>query len=63
MSENKLICKRCNVPLEEIEAKFTYLEKHFSHKVPRCPQCGQVYFTEELVQGKIRQLEYSMEEK
>ena len=64
MEENrKFICNKCKASLELIEAKFTYLDKKFSHKVLRCPSCGQVYFPEELVNGKIKQLEYSMEEK
>lgn len=49
--------------MKELDAKFTYLGKHFSHKVLRCPSCGQVFFSEELVNGKVKQLEYSMEEK
>lgn len=57
------LCSRCRCPLELTEIHVTYLERHFTHKVPRCPQCGQVYITEELAEGKIAQLEKSLEEK
>ena len=61
--DRTLICSKCNVELKEIEAHFTYLDKHFGHKVLRCPECGQVYFPEELVEGRIKDLEKTMEEK
>ena len=58
-----LICSRCSCSLEEIEIHVTYLERHFTHKVPRCPQCGQVYISEEVTEGRMAQLEKSLEEK
>lgn len=62
-AEKSLICSRCKCPLEKIEVHITYLDRHFSHKVPRCPECGQVYISEELAEGKMAQLEKSLEEK
>ena len=47
----------------EMEANFAYLERKFRHKVQRCPSCGQVYLPEELVKGRMRQVETSLEEK
>lgn len=58
-----LICDRCNVHLEEAEIKFTYLDKTFRYKVPRCPVCGQASLNEELVNGKMKQVEEMIEEK
>jgi len=58
-----LLCSKCNCPLEMLDIHVTYLERHFTHKVPRCPKCGQVYISEDLVEGKIAQLEKSLEEK
>lgn len=64
MESNKnLICSKCKVPLEEREVSFTYLERSFRHKVQRCPSCGQVYLPEELVRGRMRQVENALEEK
>lgn len=58
-----LICNKCNCTLENIEIHVTYLERHFTHKVPRCPKCGQVYIPEEIAEGKMAQVEKSLEEK
>ena len=64
MESNKtLICNRCNLKLEEMTVQFSYLDRKFSHTVPRCPGCGQVYLPESLVQSKMAQLEKSLEEK
>lgn len=60
---SNLLCSRCSCFLENIEIHVTYLERHFTHKVPRCPQCGQVYISEELAEGRMAQLEKSLEEK
>lgn len=62
-NSGSFLCSRCRCQLELTEIHVTYLERHFTHKVPRCPQCGQVYITEELAEGKIAQLEKSLEEK
>ena len=64
-------CHRTKIELEavwngirqETDTQFTYLDKKFRHKVPRCPQCGQVFISEELAKGKMAQLEKTLEEK
>ena len=61
--EKELICVRCNVALEIIEAKFSYLGHEFSHHVPKCPVCGQIYITEGLATGKISEVESMLEDK
>lgn len=59
----KLICDRCGVEMELIEASFDYLSRGFRHKVPRCPECGQVSLPEELVTGKMADVESMIEDK
>ena len=61
--KSTLTCSKCNVELHEFEANFVYLEKTLQHKVLRCPECGQVYLPEEMVRGRIREVEDSLEEK
>lgn len=62
--ENKaILCNHCGIELEEIETKFQYLGHEFSHKIPRCPKCGQVFIAEELATGKISEIEMLFEEK
>lgn len=58
-----LICDKCKVEMTEHEAEFTYLNRSFRHKVPRCPQCGQVYIPEKLANGRMDEVEKMMEEK
>jgi uncharacterized protein with PIN domain len=63
IDENELVCARCNVPLEKIETKFSYLGHVFTHPIPKCPSCGQVYIPEELAAGKISEVETMLEDK
>lgn len=58
-----LICDRCKVEMEEIDANFSYLDRTFRHKVARCPQCGQVCLSEDLVTGRMSEVEALIEEK
>ena len=58
-----LLCCKCKVPLAPGKAGFTYLKHHFSAEVPKCGQCGQVYISEELVSGKVAQVEAELEDK
>ena len=58
-----LICDKCQVEMEDIEAQFTYLKKSFRHKVKRCPVCGQVYISEDLVDGRMSEVEKLLEDK
>ena len=61
--KSTLICDSCQVELEEIESQFRYLGKSFRHKVRRCPKCGQICLTEDLVTGRMKQVEKLLEDK
>ena len=61
--EEKLICDKCNVEMQLIEVQFKYLSRSFRYKVPRFPQCGQVSLPEELVNGRMSEVEAMIEEK
>jgi len=58
-----LICDICKVEMVEREVDFSYLNRSFRHKVPRCPQCGQVFISEELASGRMSDVEKMLEEK
>ena len=58
-----LICDKCKVEMKEYEVEFTYLNRSFRHKVPRCPECGQVYISEKLASGRMGDVEKQLEEK
>ncbi len=62
-SPDNLICCKCDVPLVMGKTSFAYLKHHFTAEVPKCPRCGQVYISEELVLGKVAQVETELEDK
>ena len=59
----KLICDQCKVEMTEMDVEFSYLNRSFRHKVPRCPECGQVYISEKLARGRMSDVEKNLEEK
>lgn len=59
----RLTCGKCGVEMEEKSIELQYLKYNFTHTVPACPICGQVYLSEELVTGKMREVEKNFEEK
>ncbi|NLF79584.1 MAG: hypothetical protein GX572_00160 [Clostridia bacterium] len=64
MAEKQLlICDKCQVALEISGVHFSYLNHSFQAQVPRCPNCGQVYLTEDFVTGRMRQVEWELEDK
>ena len=63
MEEEKLICFKCQKELELKKTDFTYLGYSFFTELPRCPECGMVHISEELVKGRISEVEMQMEDK
>ena len=59
----KMICHPCGQELELRKTDFEYLGHTFYADVPRCPRCGQVYLSEELVRSRIAEVEMNMEDK
>ncbi len=59
----KVICDKCKVEMEEMEVDFSYLNRSFRHKVPRCPVCGQVFIPEKIASGRMSEVERMLEEK
>lgn len=62
-SKQTLICDKCNVEMVPMEVEFSYLNRSFRHKVPRCPVCGQVFIPEDLAKGRMSEVETLLEEK
>ncbi len=64
MDENKnLICCKCNKKLEPKKTDFTYLGHSFFTEILRCPECGEVFIDEDLVNGRIAMVEMELEDK
>lgn len=56
-------CVKCNIALELAPVTLEYLGHSFDVELPRCPKCGQVLVMEELVRGKIKKVETTLEDK
>ena len=63
VDSGRLVCKKCNLPLMPGKVKFSYLGHEMVSEAPLCPKCGQVYLSEEIVNGRIRAIEGSLEDK
>ena len=63
MTGEDMYCDRCNMALKEQKTHFTYLGHAFHTALPCCPVCGQVYVSEEIVKGRIAQVEMELEDK
>jgi len=59
----ELKCCKCNVVLVNKRINFEYLAHNFFAELQACPVCGQIYVPEELVKGKIAEVEKQLEEK
>jgi uncharacterized protein with PIN domain len=60
---NKIVCAKCNVELEKDRTNFRYLGHELHADVLKCPSCGQVYLSEEMVKDRIVKAESSLEDK
>ncbi len=63
MAEKKMVCWKCKRELEPKRVYFKYLGHSFYTDVPRCPQCGQVFIPEDLVKGRMAEVEMELEDK
>jgi ribosomal protein S27AE len=59
----RLLCGKCQVPLEPMKTQFGYLGHTFHAQAPRCPRCGQVFIPEELAEGRMSEVEMALEDK
>ena len=49
--------------MEERKTVFDYLGHEMSYPVLRCPKCGQAFIPEELLNGKIAEVQVLLEDK
>jgi NAD-dependent SIR2 family protein deacetylase len=56
-------CMKCDEELVLSETTLEYLGYDMTYELPRCPQCGQVFVSEELARGKMHEVETSLEDK
>ena len=63
MDENIIKCAGCGVYLTKKKTTFNYMGRSFTHEVPCCPECGRVFISRELAEGKMAEVEEQLEDK
>lgn len=58
-----IICVKCGIPLTPGKVTLSYLGSNFPVELPKCARCGLVFIAEELVRGKMQQVEAALEDK
>ncbi|WP_214658937.1 DVU_1557 family redox protein [Candidatus Formimonas warabiya] len=58
-----MICHQCQKELELKKTYFTYLGHSFFTDILTCPECGEVYIPEEVVKGRMAEVEMQLEDK
>jgi hypothetical protein len=56
-------CGICQVELTPKKTVFSCLGHNVSHEVLSCPQCGKIFISEELAEGKMAEVEQQLEDK
>ena len=62
-TQPRIKCIKCNVYMKPEKTVLEYLGHRITHELPRCHKCGQVFVSEELVRGKMREVEIILEDK
>lgn len=64
-NENKApwVCAKCRKELMTDKVKVRYLEGNFEVELLKCPECNQVFISEELALGKMLEVEKGLEDK
>ena len=57
------ICRKCGKALTPQKTVFEYLGHSFSHELPICPQCGNALIISDLAEGKMAEVEATLEDK
>jgi hypothetical protein len=56
-------CAKCDRELVLKKAVLEYLGHTVSHEVPCCPKCGKIYISRELAEGRMSEVEQTLEDK
>ena len=58
-----MICAKCRLPLELGKVEMYYQRQKLKADFLKCPQCGLVYISEDIVKGKMLEVEITLEDK
>lgn len=61
--DDTYICQKCDLEMVKKATSFSYMGRTFNTDLYRCPKCGQVMIPEELVKGRMKEVETIMEDK
>jgi hypothetical protein len=56
-------CAKCDEQLVLKKVVLDYLGHSISHELPVCPRCGKVCITQELAEGRMSEVEQTLEDK
>ena len=59
----EIMCDKCKIPLAEARTNFRYLSHELHAVVLKCPSCGLVFLSEEMVRDRILKVEMTLEDK
>jgi hypothetical protein len=56
-------CAKCRQELVPKKVVFEYMGHTVAHEVPTCPKCGKVYISLDLAEGRMSEVEQTLEDK
>jgi hypothetical protein len=56
-------CRKCDEDLVVKKVVLDYMGHSISHDLPCCPKCGKVFISKELAEGKMCEVEQTLEDK
>ena len=59
----QMTCLKCNRVMQPAKKNLFYLGSRIKYDFLTCPKCGAVYIPEELVEGKMHEIEMAIEDK
>lgn len=63
METEELFCMQCHVKLQPQKLNLDYLGHRVTNEFLCCPICGEPYISEEIVNGRMREVETMLEDK
>ncbi len=56
-------CAKCGRRLVPKKVTLAYMGHSVDHEMPTCPQCGKVYISQDLAEGRMSEVEQLLEDK
>ena len=56
-------CGRCRCDLVTKKVELDYMGYSISHDLPACPKCGKVFISKDLAEGRMSEVEQTLEDK